>query len=105
MEPSPNVEQRSSTPFERHLQTGISVVITAVLIAVLTTVQDTSERQGVLETNVIWMTKTMESMQDQLDRATNGRYTQNDAVRDRVYYDKLIGTLTERVTDLESRAK
>lgn len=82
--------------FEKHMQTGIVMAITALLIWVGHSVNQTNIGQAVLENKIDTLERTVNNMNRQ-------SYTANEAARDARYIELEFDNLKRRVNYLEDK--
>jgi len=113
----PNMEgtdDRRSSAFERHLQTGLAVLVIGLMGWVGITTSDTSRISAVTsarldlmaEATAIRMDLMAEALTDlkkQVRLSSKNRYTRQDAQRDYTQNLRRFETIEKRITKLESK--
>ena len=94
-------DRREGSNMERHVQTLIVFIITAILAYVGLTVNSNSIMMAQMSTNMGWMKESLEQMQEQLDESTTNRYTRMDAANDKSAFLFRIESCEKRLDTLE----
>lgn len=98
-------DRRTSSAFERHLQTGLVVLVVGVMSWVGVSVNETSRSMATMQERVSWMSDSIKDLKTQLAETSNGRYTINDAERDKALYDRRLVQVERRIEVIERSQK
>lgn len=94
-------DRRTANNFERHLQTGLVMIVIGLMGWVGITTSDTSRGMATLGERVSWMGDTIKELKTQLAAQAADRYTRKDAQRDYTQYMRRFQAIEARVTKLE----
>ena len=100
---SDKIDALNRSPFERHTQTMLGVVGTALLLWVGNTISDNSETLGRLDERVKGMETNIADFKILVNEANKDRYTIHDAEVDKEQLLFLLGQLDKRVIKLEEK--
>ncbi|MEO1720948.1 MAG: hypothetical protein AAFR84_00935 [Pseudomonadota bacterium] len=91
--------------FEKHLQTGLQIIIVAGVVWIFQEVQALTISSATMQAELRVVTSQMRALEEQALRRTEDRYTSRDAARDWSRLDREISGVEARVRALEIEAK
>ena len=88
---------------ERHIQSVLAVIMTALIAWVGTSIVDLRGETGALRGEISIANAHIEAVRDQLKQATSERYPSSQALADFRLRDQRIEDNTRRIADLETK--
>ena len=95
-------DRRSSRTFERHLQTGLAVIVISLIGWLGMTTLETSRISAVTAARMDMMVDALVDLKKQVRTSSKGRYTRQDAQRDYTQNMRRFESIEKRITVLES---
>lgn len=95
-------EVAARSPLERHTQTILGVVATALLLWVGSTISDNSETLGRFDERMKGMESQLKDVKNTVSLSNIDRYTGTDAREDKEQLMYMFGQLEKRVEKLEN---
>lgn len=89
-------DRRRGSIFERHAQTGLSVIVTMLVAWMGSSLIDLGKEQAKANVQLTQVVKDVSSLQVQTQMSNNDRYTATDARRD-------LATIRDQLAKLEER--
>lgn len=88
--------------FEKHLQTGLQIIIVAGVVWIFQEVQQLTINSATMQAELRAVISQMKTLEEQSARRTENRYTSNDALRDFSRIEREVGSVESRVRLLEA---
>ena len=95
-------DRRSSRTFERHLQTGLAVIVVSLIGWVGITTLEISRTSAVTAVRMDMMAAALTDLKKQVRASSKDRYTRQDAQRDYTQNMRRFEGIEKRITALES---
>jgi len=97
-----DTEDRRSNSFERHLQTGLAVIVISLIGWVGITTLEISRTSAVTAVRMDMMAEALKDLKKQMYNSSKNRYTRQDAQRDYTQNMRRFESIEKRITLLEA---